>query len=631
MTDLTLSLNPLAFDDLVQIGRSMIPTLTNQWTDHNYHDPGIMLMELVAWIAEAQMFSMDRLRRDERSAYAHFLGVQPQGPRPASGLLWPADGAPSWPNGFVAKSGTPVSAGADVPTFCTTRDVQLTQAALVRVETLFSNGVSHDWTLVNAQQSATFLPFGNAADSETRLVLTFEWNPPANSSAAAAPLSLGWEIENSPVTAPTSPTAPALSVTLVDANGHRRLTGVTETTAGLLQSGVMLFSPGTIAPEQGRFRLVLRSATGGFKRPPRVQRIGLNVLPIVQSEQILEGPVPLGLVTPIPNQQYGLAQNGLMFTGNGANDVQVRIEENGNWVSWAFTADLTSSGPTDRHFELDTAKGVLTFGNGVNGMLVPTLAPIRVQYSVTSGVTGNVQSGLPWSLQGIPRDFGVNSEATAGGAAATTLDDLRDTARVNSSELRPLVTSEDVEEAAKSYADLGVSRALELAPDASHLPGLRVLVVAGSHDPDDTGTGVAESAEFLNAVQTRISPKLTLGQRIRVIGPSYVPVTITATLAACRNANPADVRANVIAMLQQRLAIVAGAGTTPWPFHRPVTLRTVEGWLRKVEGVAQVVTAEVDAGAFGATSLPSLQISDSDITVNRPSATRSTATPGGAA
>lgn len=628
MTDLTLSLNPLAFDDLVQIGRSMIPTLTKQWTDHNYHDPGIMLMELVAWIAEAQMFSMDRPRRDERLAYAHLLGVQPQGPRPAIGLLWPSDGTPSWPDGFLAKSGTAVSAGADVPAFFTTSDVQLTQAALVRVETRFGNSISHDWTLVNAQQSATFLPFGNAADSETRLALTFQWTVPGNSSAAAvtAPLSLGWEIENSPVTAPPSPAVPALEVTLVDANGRRRLTGMIDTTAGLLQSGVMLFSPGTIAPEQGRFRLILRSATGGFKRPPRVERIGLNVLPIVQSQQILEGPVQLGLVTPIPNQQYSLAQDGLMFTGNGANDVQVSIEENGNWVSWAFTPDLTNSRPTDRHFELDTAKGVLTFGNGVNGMMVPELAPIQVKYSVTAGVTGNVQPGLTWSLQGILGDFGVNSQATAGGAAATTLDDLRDAARVDISELRPLVTSDDVEQAAKSYADLGVSRALELAPDASQLPGLRVLVVAGSHDPDDTGTGVAESAEFLNAVQTRISPKLTLGQRIQVIGPSYVPVKITATLTSCRNANPADVRENVIAMLKQRLAIVAGVGTTPWPFHRPVTLRTVEGWLRKVEGVAQVVTAEVNAGPFGATSLPSLQISDSDITVNRPSAT-----PGGAA
>ncbi len=64
----------------MDLGRSMIPTLAPNWTDQNIHDPGIMLMELVAWIAEAQMYSMDRLRRDERAAYAGLLGVEPRGP-----------------------------------------------------------------------------------------------------------------------------------------------------------------------------------------------------------------------------------------------------------------------------------------------------------------------------------------------------------------------------------------------------------------------------------------------------------------------------------------------------------------------------------------------------------------------
>ena len=55
MSDLRLDLDTVDFNDLVELGRSMIPTVAPGWTDHNVHDPGITLMELVSWIADAQV------------------------------------------------------------------------------------------------------------------------------------------------------------------------------------------------------------------------------------------------------------------------------------------------------------------------------------------------------------------------------------------------------------------------------------------------------------------------------------------------------------------------------------------------------------------------------------------------
>src|SRR5450432_2586382 len=107
MTDLTLPLDPLQFEDLFELGRATIPSLAPRWTDHNTHDPGIMLVELLAWIAEAQMYSMSRLRRNERQAYAGLLGVRPRGPVPARGLIWPA--AMSSPAGQIIAAGTDVT------------------------------------------------------------------------------------------------------------------------------------------------------------------------------------------------------------------------------------------------------------------------------------------------------------------------------------------------------------------------------------------------------------------------------------------------------------------------------------------------------------------------------------------
>jgi len=615
MTDLTLSLNALTFNQLVDIGRAMIPTLAPRWTDHNIHDPGIMLMELIAWIAEAQMYSMDRLRRDEREAYAGLMGVEPRGPLPARGLVWPPADTTSWPDGVVVKQGSPISPDRiTAPTFFAAYDLQLTTAMLTRVETRFADGTSHDWTLVNAQQSATYMPFGDAAQPDTRLVLTFQWTPPA-SQTATAPLSLGWEIVNdSASTDAPQPARSNLEVVLSDADGERRIPGVVDTTGGLLQSGVLLLSPGRIAPDRGKFRLIFRSVSGGLPRPPRVRRIGLNVVPMVQQQQIQDPP---GSGLAMPNQQYSLASDGFMFSGNGSADLQVTTLENGQSFTWTLTADLQNSGPTDRHFELDPATGTVTFGNGVNGMLVPSGAPIQAAYKICNGTSGNLQPGMNWSVKGVAGAFGTNPEPTAGGLDATTLDDLRDEARVDVTGNRPLVTAADVENAAKSFSDLGVTRAVEM-PYVASQPGSRVLIVAGPHDSSGATPDLAESREFLRTVQRRITPRLPLGQTLRVESPKYVPVKISATLTAARNANPSDVQASALVELQKRIAIVTPDGNGEWPLGRPVTLRSVQGWLRKVPGVAQLVSVNLNAGQFGPSSLPDLQVSASDITVNRP-------------
>jgi predicted phage baseplate assembly protein len=85
MSDLRLKLDDTTFEDLVELGRSLIPSVAPDWTDHNVHDPGIMLLELVAWTADAQIYSLGRMRRDERVAYARLLGVEDGGPQPARG------------------------------------------------------------------------------------------------------------------------------------------------------------------------------------------------------------------------------------------------------------------------------------------------------------------------------------------------------------------------------------------------------------------------------------------------------------------------------------------------------------------------------------------------------------------
>src|SRR4029079_17618619 len=97
MSGVALKLFDRRFSDLVKIGRAKLPSIAPEWTDHNAHDPGITLMELLAWVGEAQMYSLSKLRRDERQSYAALLGFAPSGTTAATGLIWPDRSDPQSP------------------------------------------------------------------------------------------------------------------------------------------------------------------------------------------------------------------------------------------------------------------------------------------------------------------------------------------------------------------------------------------------------------------------------------------------------------------------------------------------------------------------------------------------------
>lgn len=65
-------LDDLQYEALVKEARSLIPTLSATWTDHNPSDPGIMLIELFAWLSELVGY---RLNQVTDEAYWNFLDL----------------------------------------------------------------------------------------------------------------------------------------------------------------------------------------------------------------------------------------------------------------------------------------------------------------------------------------------------------------------------------------------------------------------------------------------------------------------------------------------------------------------------------------------------------------------------
>lgn len=638
MSDLRLPMNELAFDQLVTLGRSVIPSTTRGWTDHNVHDPGIMLMELMAWIAEAQMYSLGRVRKDERLAYARLLDVRPQGPTPACGLIWPfskeepeAPTVPPWSEGRGVAAASRVTADRPLaPAFFTTDAVALTTAHLVKLETIFADGrQSQDWTAVNIRDGATFQPFGVAPAKGDRLSLTFTLEED-HLEDFAGPLSIGFEIVNTaelPVRAAALHRRHRLLATVDEKDETRALRITKDTTNGLLRSGVVLVDFGDAPPTSPTFTISIASGTGGFVRSPRVQRVAPNVLSIEQRESIA---AEYDKLRPNePDQTYRLRREGLMFP-EAADAVQVQVAENGTLRTWHIVPSFDMSGPSDRDVRVDYATSTLTFGNGINGFIPTRESDISVRYNVCSGTAGNLPSGLQWQVDGITGAFGVNSQPIVGGLDARGLRELQTIVQERTRRARPIVTTRDLEEAARSFVDLGVNRAVEMPATAdSRAPrGTRTLIVLSGRERQADVQPAAEAGEFLEEVRYRLAARLPVGQRLEVMGPRYVPVRVRATIGVGVKVDPAGVRSKVLEILRTNLSVVAAEGRGGWPFGRDVTALSIKGWLRKVEGVERVEQVQllrgeeeesIDPLRLGPRDLPLLRIAVEDIDVRRPS------------
>jgi hypothetical protein len=61
------------YADLVQEALGMLPQLAPEWTNHNPTDPGITLIELLAWFSEMLLYRLNRISRDAKLRFLDLL------------------------------------------------------------------------------------------------------------------------------------------------------------------------------------------------------------------------------------------------------------------------------------------------------------------------------------------------------------------------------------------------------------------------------------------------------------------------------------------------------------------------------------------------------------------------------
>jgi hypothetical protein len=613
--DFVTNLDTIEFEDLVLLARAEIPRFAGHWTDHNFHDPGMTLIDLLAWIVDQQIYRIGHVGGRHLRAFAALLGQQAERIQPARGLIWPAQ---RLGEGRLLELGTPVVCPArpSLP-FLLERRLYLTSAPLLGAETNLEDGpiaapVSDlndvSWTLDDARhQRAT--------------ALTLRFGGPLVTSRKEVPLSVGVEVDPPPGPAPGADDPPWGPVRYQ----YRIVPGADDEwtelrvehdgTSGLGISGVVVLRvppapAGTVVSE-----LRLSFDNGFFPVPPRLRTIGVNVLPVVQAEDLPAAPFT-ERGTGQPDQMVQL-DSGDLTTSLARTHGKVRVSEvpldvRVGGETWQAVEDLAESGPDDLHYVVATDH--LLFGNGLNGRRPPLGAQIEhTGLTRTRGAEGNLRPGLSWRLPALDElvgNYGTNRHALASGRAATSATELVARARQAATHRQALLTDDDVARAARELPGMAVGRAEVIPRFDPRLPGHRVegvrtLIVVphgfaptvGDAASDGEGASIGVAQAYLDEVAAGLAPRRVLGERLVVQGPSLVTVEIQIVITTEPWADSGRVTAAVETALSHRLAAVrdpaAADDVAPWPLGRDLSVSEVRSIAVGVDGVATVPSVRV--------------------------------------
>ena len=279
-------------------------------------------------------------------------------------------------------------------------------------------------------------------------------------------------------------------------------------------------------------------------------------------------------------------------------DPQDRSIKTAAWVRWHVQPHLYASGPEDRHYVVERARGVFRFP-GVDGFIPPAGRPIVVSYVTGGGVGGNVGVGTVRELHsGVGFVESVtNPLPAAGGAAAELLRSARDRSAQSVRNRDRAVSYEDHEWLAReASSEVARARAVPLGgPAGVGSCGFVGLVLV----PQSSDAAPMPSRELGARVTAYLAARVPAGIAggITLIAPEYVRIGVRAEIVP-RNADEAGrvearVRARLAAFLHP---LIGGRNGRGYEFGAGVYLSDVAALLEDTPGVDAVQFLQLMVG-----------------------------------
>jgi hypothetical protein len=316
---------------------------------------------------------------------------------------------------------------------------------------------------------------------------------------------------------------------------------------------------------------------------------------------------------------------------------------------WIQRSDLDASGRTDAHFTLEATSGEIRVGDGDRGRVVPEDSAVLVSYDYCAASSGNITTTTSWRISSLDNPL---NQALLGAVGHDVQDVLENMGAIRNS--WPGIGGLDEEEwdhAAGRAAELlwsherlleltspgGVQSLDGLDPErvlaraaplrattlldyerlALDVPGAPVARARAWSGLDAylpcvkaPGTVVVTVVPWLPAEKPEASPQLLaavkqyldrrrlVGTRLVTIGPSYLQVSVRATIATRAGSRTDRVVEDVAAALDAFLnPLRGGPAGRGWPFGRDVYRSEILEVIDKTSGVDHVEDLELVGGS----------------------------------
>jgi hypothetical protein len=269
------------------------------------------------------------------------------------------------------------------------------------------------------------------------------------------------------------------------------------------------------------------------------------------------------------------------------------------WVRWQPRPHLFFSGPEERHYVMERAGGRLLFGDGEVGR-IPTAGANNIlarSYRAGGGLVGNVPAGAINLLMSVaPFVQAVsNPRAAEGGADGERLDAVHRRGPQTLRHRGRSLSARDYEALAREASPgIALARALPATtPNLRPAPGwVTVIIVPQSQDPRPQ-----PSFELRRQVQAHLAaraPATLPPERVAVIGPTYLPLGLNATVVPRVMGEAGLVRDRVEQATARFLnPLTGGPEGRGWSFGRDAFLSDVAALLERVGGVDYVAELQL--------------------------------------
>jgi predicted phage baseplate assembly protein len=609
-----ISLDDRRFQDLVNEAREKVAQKCPEWSEHNVSDPGITLIELFAWMTETIIYRLNRIPEKLHIALLDLLGIRLDPPSAASAdLLFRLVATAAEPTEIKAGTevGTVRTAAEQAIIFQTTEGFVIPPARPVaylvqRGQTVKDVGVAKGEA---HPKGADQLPFGTPPRVGDALYLGFD--------EPLGRLLMQVDVDCSQARgAGVVPEDPPLLWEVYDGedwvqtNVHRDVTGGFNYGSGVIelqlppvhaQTGV-----GGVRAYWLRCRVSATTRSGGvateFTHPPEIYSITAAPIGALlpASHATRHELEELGVSDGTPGQTFALSYAPVL-PPLPAETLDVRNPGTSMWESWERRDSFADSGPEDRHFVLDAARGAVELGpalrlpNGVwrrYGAVPPGGAQLRfTSYREGGGRLGNVAPNTLTVLKhAIPRVASVQNPAAArGGVDPESLESARQHAALEIRTRYRAVTAEDYEFLARE-ASPRVARARCL-PSPEGYGAVRVHLVPAV-EPADAKLdyeALLPDESLIREVTAYLDTRRMIGTRVELLPANLRGVSVVINLQASARANLRRIEEEVEYALYTYLnPLVGGSAKGPaggWEFGRMLNQGELFGIAHSIDGV----------------------------------------------